>query len=119
MAELGRMSSGTNHPRLRATEWRARASGPRAGGYGAVSKTSGEKPFPEIGDEPIFFYIRHCSELPVCWAFKGYAMYSRGGRMKLARPGLKRMQVQQRKPPPILPSTCIDVVNIPKLRRLA
>jgi len=39
--------------------------------------------------------------------------------MELARPRLKRMQVQQRKPPRILPSTCIDVVNVAKLRRLA
>lgn len=59
------------------------------------------------------------SDLPVCRAFKGYAMYSRGGRMKLAWPRLKRMQVQQRKPPCVLPSTCIDVVNVAKLRRLA
>lgn len=39
--------------------------------------------------------------------------------MKLAWPRLKRVQVRQRKPPRILPSTCIDVVNVTKLRRLA
>jgi hypothetical protein len=34
------------------TECRARSSGPRAGCYCAISKTSREKPSPEIGDEP-------------------------------------------------------------------
>ena len=39
--------------------------------------------------------------------------------MESARPRLKCMQVQQRKHPRILPSTCIDVVNVAKLCRLA
>lgn len=39
-------------PTYAATEWRARSLGPRAGRYCAISKTSGEKPSPAIGDEP-------------------------------------------------------------------
>lgn len=67
----------------------------------------------------LFFCLNHFSDLPVRGAFKGCTIYFRIGRMTLTRPRFKRMQVQQRKPPPILPSPCIDVVNITKLRRLA